>query len=91
VITREYQDAMLRADPKAQFSYGSLEGYITAKALVIALRAAGKEPSRTSLVRALEGGAFDLGGIKLAYSGAEHQGSRFVDLSMVARDGRFVH
>lgn len=90
-ITREYQDAMLRADPKAQFSYGSLEGYITAKALVIALRAAGKEPSRTSLVRALEGGAFDLGGIKLAYSGTEHQGSRFVDLSMVARDGRFVH
>jgi hypothetical protein len=36
-------------------------------------------------------GAFDLGGIKLVDSGAEHQGSRFVDLSMVARDGRFVH
>jgi ABC-type branched-subunit amino acid transport system substrate-binding protein len=90
-ITREYQDAMLRADPKAQFSYGSLEGYMTAKTLVMALRAAGRDPSRASLVRALEGGAFDLGGIKLVYSSAEHQGSRFVDLSMVARDGRFVH
>jgi ABC-type branched-subunit amino acid transport system substrate-binding protein len=90
-ITREYQDAMLRADPTARFSYGSLEGYMTAKTLVIALRSAGREPSRAALVRALEGGAIDLGGIKLVYSAAEHQGSRFVDLSMVARDGRFVH
>jgi ABC-type branched-subunit amino acid transport system substrate-binding protein len=90
-ITREYQDAMQRADPAARFSYGSLEGYMTAKTLVMALRSAGREPSRAALVRALESGSIDLGGIKLVYSSSEHQGSRFVDLSMVARDGRFVH
>jgi ABC-type branched-subunit amino acid transport system substrate-binding protein len=90
-ITREYQDAALRADPKAQFSYGGLEGYMTAKALVMALRGAGRDPSRAALVRALESGAFDLGGVKVAYAPGEHQGSRFVDLSMVGRDGRFIH
>jgi branched-chain amino acid transport system substrate-binding protein len=90
-ITREYQDAARRARLDADFSYGGLEGYLTAKALVVALRGAGRDPTRAGLVRALEGGTFDLGGVKVAYTSSEHQGSRFVDLSMVARDGRFVH
>jgi len=90
-ITREYQDAMRRTRADAEFSYGSLEGYLTAKALVMALRAAGRDLTRASLVRALEAGSFDLGGIKVTYNPSEHQGSRFVDLSMVGRDGRFIH
>lgn len=90
-ITREYQDAVRRSGADVDFSYGSLEGYLTAKALVMALRAAGRDLTRATLVRALESGPFDLGGIKVSYSPSDHQGSRFVDLSMVARDGRFVH
>ena len=90
-ITREYQEAALRADPKAEFSYGGLEGFMTAKALVMGLRAAGRDLSRASFVRALKGPAFDLGGVKLQYTAAEHVGSRFVDLSMVDRNGRFIH
>jgi ABC-type branched-subunit amino acid transport system substrate-binding protein len=90
-ITREYQDAMRQADPAAEFSYGSLEGYVTAKALVTALRGAGRDLSRASLVRWLEAARFDLGGVKVEYAPGEHTGSRFVDLSMVARDGRFIH
>ena len=37
-ITREYQEEFARLKPGQEFSYGSLEGYITAKALVLALR-----------------------------------------------------
>lgn len=90
-ITREYQEAARRADPKAEFSYGALEGFLTAKALVMGLRAAGRDLSRASFVKALKGSTFDLGGVKLQYTSTEHVGSRFVDLSMVDRHGRFIH
>lgn len=90
-ITREYQEAARRADPKAEFSYGGLEGFLTAKALVMGLKAAGRDLTRASFVKALKGATFDLGGVKVQYTPTEHQGSRFVDLSMVDRHGRFIH
>jgi len=90
-ITREYQAAMRRADANAEFTYGGLEGFMTAKALVLALRAAGRDLTRNGLVKALEIGTFDLGGLSARYRPDEHTGSTFVDLSMVARDGRFLH
>jgi ABC-type branched-subunit amino acid transport system substrate-binding protein len=80
-----------RSNASGEFSYGGLEGYLTAKALVMGLRAAGRDPTRASLVRALEAASFDLGGVKVSYGPGEHQGSRFVDLSMVGRDGSFIH
>jgi branched-chain amino acid transport system substrate-binding protein len=90
-ITREYQAASRRTDANAEFTYGGLEGFMTAKALVLALRAAGRDLTRDSLVRALESGPFDLGGLSTRYRRGEHEGATFVDLSIVARDGRFLH
>ena len=89
-ITREYQDAMRKADPKAEFSYGSLEGYLTAKALVLALKETGKQLNRASLLKTLENSQYDLGGVSVKYAPGDHEGSRFVDLSIVSRDGKFV-
>jgi branched-chain amino acid transport system substrate-binding protein len=90
-IAREYQDAAQKAGGKTELSYGGLEGYVTAKALVMALRAAGRDLTRAGFVKAVESGRFDLGGMTARYNTTEHEGSRFVDLSMVARDGRFIH
>lgn len=90
-ITREYQEAMRKAEQKEEFSYGSLEGFVTAKALSVALRAAGRDLTRASLVKALENASFDLGGMKVRYAPGDHEGSRFVDLSIVNADGRFTH
>ena len=90
-IAREYQDAVRAASPQADFSYGALEGYMTAKAMVMALRGAGRNLTRATLLTSLERGEFDLGGIKLTYRTGDHAGSRYVDLSMVSREGRFVH
>ena len=90
-ITREYQDAARRADAKAEFTYAGMEGFTTAKALVLALRGAGRDLTRAGLVRSLELGQFDLGGLTTRYRSGNHEGSHFVDLSMVARDGRFLH
>jgi ABC-type branched-subunit amino acid transport system substrate-binding protein len=90
-IVREYQDAARKASPNPEFSYGALEGFMTAKAFVEALRAAGREPTRTGFVKTLENAKFDLGGVVVRYAPGDHEGSRFVDLSMVSREGRFIH
>lgn len=89
-ISREYQDALQNSGSKAEISYGALEGFLTAKALVTALRANGRNLSRSSFIKTLESSRFDLGGIDLRYAPGNHEGSRFVDLSMAGRDGRFV-
>lgn len=90
-IAREYQDAALKASANAELTYGGLEGYMTAKALVLALRATGRDLTRANLVKVIENSKFDLGGVTARYSPGDHEGSRFVDLSMVSREGRFIH
>jgi branched-chain amino acid transport system substrate-binding protein len=90
-ITREYQDAARAASAKAEFSYGALEGYMTAKALVMVLRESGRQLTRASFLTSLENSNLDLGGLNFRSSKGDHQGSRFVDLSMVSRDGKFIH
>jgi len=91
-ITREYQEVFAKFQPGKDFSYGSFEGYITAKALVAALRLAGPNPSREGLVQALEtSGGMDLNGLKLIYQPGNHAGMSLVDLSIVTKEGKFRH
>jgi ABC-type branched-subunit amino acid transport system substrate-binding protein len=89
-IAREYQDAARKADPKAEFSYGKLEGYMTAKALVMSLQATGRDLTREKWLRTMANASFDLGGVTARYANGNHEGSRYVDLSMVDRSGRFL-
>ena len=90
-VTREYQEAFKRIKPSQEFSYGSLEGYITAKALVLSLRQAGPNLTRESFVKGLSNASFDINDIKVVYKPNDHVGSSFVDLSIVNREGRFMH
>lgn len=91
-LTREYQDAFRRARPGVDFSYGSLEGYLTAKALVSALRLAGPNPTRESFVQGLyKAGALELNGLRAVYQPGDHAGLKLVDLAIYARDNRFRH
>lgn len=89
-ISREFQDAARKANSTGDFSYGELEGYLTAKALVMALRATGPRLTRESFVQTLETLSFDLGGISVRWASGDHEGSRYVDLAIVGRSGRFV-
>jgi branched-chain amino acid transport system substrate-binding protein len=90
-VTREYQDEFTRFKPGQDFSYGSLEGYMTAKALVAALKLAGPSPTRESFTDALRNATLDINGLRAVYSPASHQGLAFVDLSLVTRDLKFRH
>lgn len=91
-LAREYQQRMAATanGTPPVLGYGGLEGYMTAKALLLALRAAGPAPTRASLVTGCEGIATDLGGVGLRWRKGEHTGCGFVDLALVGRDGRFV-
>lgn len=89
-IARQYQDAARKADPKAEFSYGALEGYMTAKAMVMSLEATGRELTRARWLQTMTNAHFDLGGVSIKYRPGSHEGSHFVDLSMVDREGRFL-
>lgn len=89
-LVRDYQDAV-RARGVTDFSPTGMEGYVLAKSLVEGLRAAGKDPTRESLVRAFEQmGSKDLGGLKLSFSPASHNGSNLVDITMIGKGGKLV-
>ena len=90
-ITREYQEEFSRQKPGREFSYGSLEGYVTAKALVAALRLAGPEPTRESFLSGLSNANLDLNGLRASYGKGQHAGLNFVDLAIVTREGKFRH
>ena len=70
-------------------NYGSLEGYVDAAVLVEALKKTGANLTRNSFLSALESLNIDLGGLKVAFSAASHQGAKDVFLTVV-RGGKAV-
>ena len=89
-IVKEYQDIMTKAG-NSDFNFSSLEGYIVAKVMVEGLRRAGKDLTREKLVAALEGmNSVDLGDFIVSFSPTNHSGSKFVDLTMIGRGGKFL-
>ena len=89
-IAREYSELMLAKGVK-EVSHSGMEGLILAKGLVEGLRAAGKDLTRERLLRAFEGlHDRDFGGYKLSFSPTDHNGSDFVEITMISRGGKLV-
>jgi len=89
-IVREYQKNVAVGTGE-DFTFGSLEGYIAARVFVEGLRRAGREPTRESFISALETMRdYDLGGFNVTYTPTDHNGSRFVDLTVIGRDGKIL-
>jgi ABC-type branched-subunit amino acid transport system substrate-binding protein len=90
-IVKDYQHDYRASFPGAQFSFTSLEGYIAARTLVEGLkRTGGAVPTRERLVRALESVKMDIGDFWIDFTDRNHNGSRFVDLTIVNKDGQFM-
>jgi branched-chain amino acid transport system substrate-binding protein len=70
-------------------NYSSLEGYVDAAVMVEALKKTGANPTRAGFIGALEGLNIDLGGLKVGFSAASHQGAKDVFLTVV-RGGKAV-
>ena len=89
-IVKEYQDVLTKAG-NTDFNFSSLEGYIVGKVMVEGMRRAGKDLTREKLVTALEGmNNVDIGDFVVGFSPTNHSGSKFVDLTMIGRGGKFV-
>ena len=91
-IVREYQAAIEKELGKKEYSYTSLEAYIGAKVLVEAIRRAGPNLSRASLLKALNAMQdVDVGGYFIDFSPSNHNGSKFVELTAISTHGRFSY
>jgi branched-chain amino acid transport system substrate-binding protein len=89
-IVKEYQQILKQAG-NTDYNFSSLEGFIVGKVMVEGLKRAGKDLTREKLIAALEGMTnVDLGGFIVGFSPTNHSGSKFVDLTMIGRQGRFV-
>jgi branched-chain amino acid transport system substrate-binding protein len=86
-VVREYQRDI---GGEANYSFTSLEGYLAAKVLVVGLKKAGKNLNREPLVEALaNSGTTDFGGFKFTYGADDHNGSDYVDLTIISKNGTF--
>lgn len=89
-VVRDYQ-ALCRERSQSNYSHLGLWGHIAARTTVDALRRAGKGVTRERLVDALEGlKHHDLGQYPLDFGPGRHHGSRFVDISLIGRNGQLI-
>jgi branched-chain amino acid transport system substrate-binding protein len=89
-VVKEYQQLGKKAG-YTDYNFSALEGFLSAKVMVEGLRRAGKNPTREGLVDALEKMQdVDLGGFFVSYSPKNRAGSKFVDLTIIGREGKFL-
>ena len=91
-IVHEYQAAIEKQLGKKEWSFTSLESYIGAKVMVEALRRAGPKLTREGFMRELDSlKAYDVGGYVVSFAPNNHNGSSFVELTVIGRDLKFSY
>ncbi|MGL4230854.1 MAG: ABC transporter substrate-binding protein [Casimicrobium sp.] len=89
-ISSDYRKAAEAA--KQPISYQSFQGYVTARVVVEALRRTGKNPTPESFTKAMESiTSKDFDGFIVNFGPKERMGSKFVEATMISKDGRFVY
>lgn len=87
-VVKELQKALKTSKNPPPLSYAVLEGYVAAKLTTEALRRAGHNPDAKKLLQALESMRnVDLGGVQVSYDPKDHDGSHFVELVIVGKNG----
>lgn len=87
-IVNEYQQLMAKYASGKEHSYTSLEEFIGAKVLVEGLRRAGPNPTREKVINALASlRKYDVGGFVVSFSPDNRIGSRFVEVTIIGKNG----
>ena len=90
-VVREFQTLMAKYQPDKVISYASMESFIAAKILVEAIRRAGPEATRQKVIAQLDKmNSYDAGGFRVNFAPDNHVGSRFVEVTVIGRDGRLL-
>ena len=83
--------ALARRQGIETVTYNHMEGFLSAKVLVEGLRRAGRALDRAALIRGIESmHEVDLGGFVVRFSDHNHNGSNYVELSVVGGSGRLL-
>ena len=91
-VVSEYQNALAAVGAKPDYSFSGLEGFISAKVLVEGLKRSGKDLTHARFIRSMEGiGDLDLGEYFVGYSPTNHNGSKYVDITVINKDGLFFN
>ena len=89
-VVKEYQ-ALSKKAGFTDYNFGAIEGFLTAKVLVEGLKRTGRDLTREKFIDTMEKMQdVDLGGFFISYSPKNHTGSKFVDLTIISRDGKFL-
>ena len=89
-IVQEYQRVMNKMGVK-NWSFASIGGFINAKIMVDGLKRTGRNLTRAGLIEALESmHKVDYDGFVINYSKTSHLGHRYVELTVISKDGRFL-
>lgn len=90
-LVKDYQGVMKSAK-RTDYSYASMQGFLSAKVFVEGLRRVGRDLSREKLITSLEGMSHvDIDGYQVSFSPSNHHGSKFVDITVLSKDGKFLH
>jgi branched-chain amino acid transport system substrate-binding protein len=90
-VVKEYQRLLEASTGKQNYSFTSLEGFIAAKVLVEGLRRTGNDLTREKFIAAMETMRdVDFGGFYVTFTPTNHSGSKFVELTVISKDERFL-
>lgn len=89
-LAKEFTDLVAKTpNLEVPVSYAMMEGYITAKVIVEAVRRQGGRPTREGMPAAIEGiDNLNLGGYVVSFKPGVRNGSKFVELSIVTSAGK---
>jgi ABC-type branched-subunit amino acid transport system substrate-binding protein len=92
-VVAEYRKLLAKSGIKDP-DFSSLEGFVAAKVFTEGLKRAGRDLTRAKLVKALETinmHNYDGGGFDVNFSASSHSGSKYVDMTMITKDGKFLN
>lgn len=88
-VVKEYQRLLKAAHPNEEPSFIGIEGFVAAKVVTEALNRAGSDPTQARFMAAMESLRLDLGGFPLHFSRSNRNGSSYVELVMIGKNGVF--
>jgi ABC-type branched-subunit amino acid transport system substrate-binding protein len=91
-VSREFMQAWRAAGVALAPSHLAMEGYINARVLAEVLRRCPTPLTRAGFLQtAWNVHGLDLGDFRVGFEAPGHGASRFVDLTLTTRDGKFIH
>ncbi|WP_394778850.1 ABC transporter substrate-binding protein [Undibacterium sp.] len=90
-VVSEYTKVLQKAGIQ-DLNFSSLEGFIAAKIFTEGLKRSGRNLTRERLISSLESinpSNYDVGGFDVSFSPTNHNGSKYVDMTMITKDAKF--